>query len=112
MYTVEVRPYQLKMTTTKWKEIEPTVVSLHNLVFTQWHLWTLALLNPTIPFTQDDLPYFVFHQGRYYVEDGHHRVVRAILRGHTLIKGRVYVSTNGSDFLTTNTEETRTLGNH
>lgn len=114
-HSVEVRPYRLQgMTTALWKLLPIEQVELEGLVFTQHHLWTLAMVNPGLSFTEDTYPYLVKYGGRYYVEDGHHRVVKAILTNVMTVQARVYdyerFGKNGADVLREQQETPRTNG--
>lgn len=37
----------------------------------------------------DPHPHVIEWEGRLYLEDGHHRAIRALLRGHTHLEARV-----------------------
>ncbi|RJR10604.1 type II toxin-antitoxin system VapB family antitoxin [Candidatus Parcubacteria bacterium] len=79
------------MTTDKWKLIEPRTVRIEELEFQQDHLSLPDLVEPPEEtFTGDEYPYIVDYQGKLYVEDGHHRIVRHKLSGHKTIKARVH----------------------
>jgi hypothetical protein len=72
----------------------PKRVSLNEPIYaTQSHVTEQGLLKHmmgakhTAP---EDQPRFVRHQGRLYVDDGHHRVGAALLRGDSSIQGYHY----------------------
>lgn len=78
------------MTTDKWREIEPKTIRLENIEFSQPQLVRDALVNPDpLSHSGDEYPHLVEHEGKLYVEDGNHRLVRHIVRGRKTAKARV-----------------------
>lgn len=72
-------------------EVAVTWVDVTRLWLTQRHLSVEALFSPwTLSYSGDDFPHVVKHGADLYLEDGHHRVVRAALRGDEKILARVF----------------------
>jgi hypothetical protein len=71
--------------------IPPQYLRIASLIATQPHLHTEALTT-TPPPTRgiDPIVHVVRWQGKDYIEDGHHRVVREALRGYSHVLARVY----------------------
>lgn len=69
------------MTTDLWRAIEPCPVEIDQLHPTQPGVLFAAICNPRIRDGGDTLPHVVEWRGDLYLEDGHHRVVRAALDG-------------------------------
>lgn len=89
-----LRPYAPLhgMSTAKWKEIPPTFVPLSSLRFCQPHLYVEGMLRVArgeASYSKDPYPFVVKYQGQLFCEDGHHRVVAAIVRGEAEILARV-----------------------
>jgi hypothetical protein len=84
------RPYPpTGLTTARWiGEVPTSAVRLDALTTTQTHVDIAAVLyrEHTGP---DPHPNVIAWGGRLYLEDGHGRVVRAILDGHTVWPCRV-----------------------
>lgn len=90
----DLRPYPATgMTTERWKaEVQPSWVSLSDLVFTQPDISLICLLraiqgHPN--YAGDDYVHVVLWRGTHYLEDGHHRVARDLLQGRDAIMARV-----------------------
>lgn len=80
------------LTTQGWiDQVPPQYVPIRTLWATQPHLHTHALTTTHTPtHGTDDLPHVIHWAGEYYIEDGHHRIIRAALRGHSMIRARVF----------------------
>lgn len=78
------------LTTARWQALPAEQVRISDLVTTQGHLRIEALITGSLRPGSDPLPNVVLHDGCLYLEDGHHRVVRALLAGHDYITARVY----------------------
>ena len=78
------------MSTAKWQHIPTRRVRIADLTATQPGVLLHALTDdaPT-PVGGDPVPHVIAWDGRLYLEDGHHRVVRARLNGRTTIEARV-----------------------
>ena len=70
-------------TSASWLLVPVRVVSIKNLIATQPGLLFEALITPTLPIGGDPLPHVIEFEGKQYLEDGHHRVIRAAMRGRT-----------------------------
>jgi hypothetical protein len=100
------RPYpQTGLSTVLWREVAPQLVRINNLWMTQSGVLIGALFgvrecpNCVAGFdcengkyhSTDAYPHVVAHEGELYLEDGHTRVVREVLRfGTTEMFMRVY----------------------
>jgi hypothetical protein len=90
MLVAEGRPYPpTGLTTALWASVPVEPVPLAELVTTQAHLDLAALLDDTVRPGSDLRPHVVEHDGVLYLEDGHHRCARAVLRGMTHVRARV-----------------------
>jgi hypothetical protein len=78
------------MTSGKWLDIPTTLVPIRELIATQPGVLLHALSDeaPT-PVGGDRFPHVIRWQGSLYLEDGHHRVVRARLNGRRAVRARV-----------------------
>ena len=78
------------MTTAKWLHIPTRTVTIAHLIATQPGVLLHALRDdaPT-PVGGDPIPHVIAWDGHLYLEDGHHRVLRAALQGNTHIEARV-----------------------
>jgi hypothetical protein len=82
------------MTTAKWREIEPQMVSLTGLQFSQEHLTIEGLFKAVrgeASHCGDPYPHLVWFEGQTWVSDGHHRVVAAMILGQETIEARLLV---------------------
>lgn len=61
-----------------------------DLVTTQDGVWLHALLSDDLRPGSDLFPLVVRHNGTLYLEDGHHRVARSVLRGQRGGYVRIY----------------------
>jgi hypothetical protein len=78
------------LTTTQWMDIPTQFVRIADLYATQHHLHVHALTTTPPPtYGPDPIVHIVIWQGMQCIEDGHHRVVRAALKGHSHIRARV-----------------------
>jgi hypothetical protein len=78
------------MTTAKWLGIPATTVRIADLIATQPGVLLEALSpSPHIPVGGDPVPHVIVWRGDMYLEDGHHRAVRAALNAHTHIEARI-----------------------
>lgn len=59
------------------------------LVATQPGVFLHALRDKTAPVGGDKYPHVILWEGTYYLEDGHHRVVRRLLKGKKNVKARL-----------------------
>lgn len=78
------------MTSAAWLTIPPTEVPIDGLTATQSGVYFHALITPPIPVGGDLLPHVIAWQGCLYLEDGHHRVTRALMQGHRNILARIH----------------------
>lgn len=77
------------MTTQRWMtEIEAVEVEIEDLIPTQPGVFYHALTEQS-PMGDDPLPHAVEVNGLLFLEDGHHRVMRAALSGLTRMQIRV-----------------------
>ena len=84
------RPYPaFHSTTAEWRRIPSEQVRLADLIPTQEQVSVADLLDPDTPFSGDEVIHVVRWRNRLYIEDGHHRYVRAMLRGRRWIAARV-----------------------
>ena len=78
------------LTTATWMLVPPTVVLISELIATQKHLHLASLVKDSPSMGADPLPHVVLWRGGLYVEDGHHRIVKAAMRGKTHVVARVF----------------------
>lgn len=78
------------MTSAKWLNVPVVQLPISILVATQPGVLLHALADdaPT-PVGGDQYPHVILWNGTYYLEDGHHRTVRARLAGHRHIMVRL-----------------------
>lgn len=73
-----------------WREVPVRSVFLHDLWATQDGVYFHAIIgNPQVPHSGDRFIHVVRYQDKNWILDGHHRVVRAALRGDGYIRARV-----------------------
>ena len=78
------------MSSAKWLAVPSRMVLIRELVATQPGVLLHALADGHGPAVGGDtLPHVIAWSGRLFLEDGHHRVVRAALRGATEVEARV-----------------------
>jgi hypothetical protein len=76
------RPYPpTGLTSASWREVPIRYVYFVELTTTQDGVYLRALLAIADPASGDPYPHVVAYQGILYLEDGHTRVARDILRG-------------------------------
>ncbi|GAB3110022.1 type II toxin-antitoxin system VapB family antitoxin [Janibacter alkaliphilus] len=85
------RPYpEHGLTSTRdWSSIPPRMVRLESLTTTRSTLNLHDLLAQDSTFYGDLFPHVVSWRGRYYLEDGLHRALRAALQQRPAIHARV-----------------------
>lgn len=78
------------MSTAKWLGIPTETVMIADLTATQPGVLLHALSDdaPT-PVGGDPVPHVIAWDGHLYLEDGHHRIVRARLAGQHTVEARV-----------------------
>lgn len=76
------------MTSELWWRQPVGEFMIDELVATQPGILFAALNEGTVPYGGDPLPHVVRWQGVSYLEDGHHRVVRAALAGQRTVVAR------------------------
>jgi len=82
------------MSTALWLLIQPEEVIIADLIATQSGVYFHGLDENHPPMFGDPHPHVVVWENEYYFEDGHHRVVRARLRGDNTILARVLRTTS------------------
>jgi hypothetical protein len=77
------------MTTAKWRAVPVVGVRIAELIATQpGVLFSSLRADAPDPVGGDPFPHVIAWRGELYLEDGHHRVVRAALRGETTVQAR------------------------
>lgn len=79
------------MCTADWQKIKPSRVLVASLVPSQEHLSFAALAGAPSSHCGDPVPHAVLWDGRLFVVDGHHRVIRATLAREATLDVRVAV---------------------
>lgn len=77
------------MTSQKWLSIPVRAVQARTLIATQDGVYLKPLLEPETPVGGDEYPHVIVYKQKYYLEDGHHRVIKAMIEGRPLIFARV-----------------------
>lgn len=77
------------MTSEKWLDVPIRELLIAELIATQDGVYFEPLINDLIPIGGDPYPHVVEWCGDLYLEDGHHRVVKAILRHEPTVLARV-----------------------
>lgn len=77
------------MTSARWLAVPVRRIPLEQLTVTQEGIYLRPLIAPTTPVGGDPLPHAVLWNGRLLLEDGHHRAVRAAIRGDRALDVRV-----------------------
>lgn len=78
------------MTTEKWKQVPAFTVDIRDLIATQDGVKILPLwVREDSSYCGDPLPHVVSWRGNLFLEDGHHRAVRRLIRGETTVLARV-----------------------
>jgi len=86
---------QAGMTTQRWiDEVQPRHVQIRDLIATQPHVILEALTDTFMrddaqAWSRDPYPHVVSWRGDLYLEDGHHRAIRALLRNEAAMLARV-----------------------
>ena len=79
------------MTSKKWLKVKTVNVKISDLIATQPGvlLHALSLDWRETPVGGDKYPHVISWRGELYLEDGHHRVIRSLLKGKRKVKVRV-----------------------
>ncbi len=77
------------MTSQRWLSVPLRTVLIEDLIATQSGVYFHGLVDNIVPVGGDIYPHVILWQGEYYLEDGHHRVVRTRLKGYDRIVVRV-----------------------
>lgn len=79
------------MTSARWLDVPVRRVRIADLIATQpgVYLAPLAPYRYGQPVGGDWFAHVIEWRGRQYLEDGHHRALRAALRGHRWLQARV-----------------------
>lgn len=86
----ENKPWgELEMSTAIWKNIRIWDVQIKDLVATQSGVYFKDLISDAPSISGDEFPHVILFEDTYYLEDGHHRVVKAALSGREVIQARV-----------------------
>lgn len=79
-------------TSATWLDVPVVSVPVNTLIATQDGIFFQPLIGPVdVPVGGDVYPHVIVWGGENYLEDGHHRVVRAMLTGLETIEARVLV---------------------
>jgi len=83
------------MSSLTWLSVPPANVVIADLIATQPGVLLHALARDydETPIGGDVYPHVILWDGELYLEDGHHRVVRRLLRGKKKVMARVIEST-------------------
>jgi hypothetical protein len=85
------RPYPATgLNSRLWQEQPKEYVWFNDMTTTQNGVYLDALLFGSCSHSGDELPHAVYYEDRYYLEDGHTRVARAILDGELGMWCRIY----------------------
>jgi len=77
------------MNTSKWLLQPVQTFPIADLIATQPGILLHALVDGIAPVGADAYPHVIQWQGNTYLEDGHHRVVRAAINGERTVTARV-----------------------
>lgn len=77
------------MTSATWLTVPVSEVPISELIATQNGIYFHALREDHEHLHGDPYPHVIKWDGEYYLEDGHHRVVKAALRGAQSVIARV-----------------------
>jgi len=80
------------LNTGLWMKLPLTNVPIEELVTTQEHIYIRDILGKVLKpsVSGDEFPHVVSWNGTFYLEDGHHRAVRAIIEGKNYLQARVF----------------------
>lgn len=79
-------------TSATWLNVPVEVIQISDLVATQPGVLLRALRDDAPePVGKDPFPHVILYDGIHYLEDGHHRVVRARLAGRHSIEARLLI---------------------
>lgn len=76
------------MSSALWLSVPVTSIRICELTATQPGIYFSPLIRPTDPVGADPYPHVICWRGAHYLEDGHHRTVRAVLNGQEFIEVR------------------------
>lgn len=77
------------MTSQKWLDVPTALFPISQLIATQPGVLLHALAdNVPMPVGGDIYPHVIHWNNEFYLEDGHHRVVRARLQGEQFVLAR------------------------
>lgn len=76
------------MTSILWYARPVRRFAIAELIATQPGVLLHALVGDPVPVGGDPWPHVILWRGDAYLEDGHHRAVRALLAGHSEIEAR------------------------
>jgi hypothetical protein len=86
------RPFpRTGLSSETWRDVPVRFVDIRDLVLTQDGVKFESVLNPGEPVGGDRYAHVIFWNRTYYLEDGHHRVMRAALEGIWRIQARVLI---------------------
>ena len=77
------------MSSSKWLRQPVQTFRIADLIATQPGILLHALTEGITPVGTDHYPHVIHWQGNAYLEDGHHRVVRAAINGERTVVARV-----------------------
>jgi hypothetical protein len=78
------------LTTARWKaEVPIESVEFKKLILTQDGVYFVKLFSEHSS-VEPSYPHVVVYQNDWYLEDGHHRVARAVFKGETSMLMRVF----------------------
>lgn len=87
---IDCRPWGASgLTSALWLDVPSRLVHIADLTLTQPGVLFAPLIEPGTPVGGDHLPHVIDYGGRLYLEDGHHRVMRAALLGELHVEARV-----------------------
>jgi len=97
------------MTSKKWLKVETESIPVSMLIATQPGVLLHALSEEYSgePIGGDKHPHVIYWRGEYYLEDGHHRVLRAMLRGEKSVEVRVLTAPRRPAKMKTSEPDTR-----
>jgi hypothetical protein len=76
------------MTTRKWQDLALWRLPIDRLIATQPGVYFHALY-PEYVHLHDQYPHVIWYDGEYYLEDGHSRVMKAMINGETHVMVRI-----------------------